>query len=843
MKGRTLARYLILVNTVFAAAGAPLALPQQEPTVSPAQETSTTIEAPRSTPTVNTNNSTQTSPWLANTLDNTTTAATRIFDDQKHIWLSPLNLRLSDAEWLMPFTGLTSAMILTDSSFSKALPNSPHRLDAFNHLRTGSVGALGAASGGLYLWSLHTHDQHQRETGLLAAEAVIDSLIVTEGLKLAAGRQRPLEANGQGRFFDAGNSFPSNHSAAAWAAAGVLVHEYPGPMTKLLAYGLASAVSITSVSSKQHFPSDAFIGSALGWAVSEYVYRAHHNAELGGSSWNPVRDLFKSSESGPAKYPGSTYVPLDSWVYLAFDRLSALGYLSAGNEDARPWSREKCARLLLDVDQALANSASANLPENSDTLALVQALHHEFAREEATFTGPNTSAAIESVYARVLSASGTVLNDGYHFGQTIAYDDGRPFREGTNLVDGASASATYGNLFFYVNGEYQHSPSAPPLSLPVREFFADRDKIAVPPAMSFSTINRFELLNAYAGFNFYGWQVSFGNQSLSWGPGIGGSLLLSNNASPFPTLRISPEHPIRIPGLSKLFGPVNVEQFYGRLRGHTGPNQPWIYGQKLSFKPVRSFEFAYSRVTMIGGNDYPLTSKQFFLSLVGQVDPAEDSVPGDTSSDLTWTWRVPGLRDRVTFYGELEDEDDFIPVQNPGKNVVRPGLYFPRLPFLPKWDLHFEYTSSTCPGRASFQNHGDFNYWNFEYPDGYTNYGDLMANTVGREGVSLQAWVRYWASPRRTLDFSWKQNIVLNDYVPGGGKWQDYQASYSVTRRSGLYFKGLIQFEHIFAYPLLFAGSRNNLVASVELGFLPPWGRQSALSTTADNTQTGRPLP
>ena len=296
-----------------------------------------------------------------------------------------------------------------------------------------------------------------------------------------------------------------------------------------------------------------------------------------------------------------------------------------------------------------------------------------------------------------------------------------------------------------------------------------------------------------------------------------------------------------IPGLSKLLGPFNVDQFYGRLEGHAGPNQPWIYGQKISFKPFRSLEFAYSRTTLIGGNDNPLTSKQFFYSLFGRVDPEQNSVPGDSRTAVDWTWRVPGLRDRLTFYGELEDDDDLIPFQNPSKNVVRPGLYFPRLPFLPKWDLHFEYTSSTSPGRASFQNHGNLNYWNLEYPDGYTNDGDLLANTVGREGVTLQSWIRYWASPRRTLDLTWKQSIVLNDYVPGGGKWQDYGASYSITRSSGMYFKGMLQFEHIFSYPLLFSGSRNNVVALIEIGFLPPW-RHAASSPSPDASHASQPF-
>jgi hypothetical protein len=474
-------------------------------------------------------------------------------------------------------------------------------------------------------------------------------------------------------------------------------------------------------------------------------------------------------------------------------------------------------------------------------------LHHEFAREEAAFTGPNNSIAIESVYSRLLNASGTILDDGYHFGQTVAYDYGRPFRQGVNAIAGGAASATYGSLFFYLSGEYEHSPSAPALTLPVREFIAERDKVPLPAAVPFSTINRFELLNAYAGINFKGWQFTFGNQSLSWGPGIGGSLLLSGNAAPFPMLRITPERPTIIPGLSKVLGPFNVDQFYGRLSGHTGSNQPWIYGVKISMKPFRSLEFSYSRTTLIGGEQVPLTSRQFFLSFFGRVDAAENSVPGDSRTAVDWTWRVPGLRDRVTFYGELEDDDDPIPLQNPSKSVFRPGLYFPRLPFLPKWDLHFEYTSSTSPGRAAFQSHGNLNYWNLQYPDGYTNDGYLLANTVGREGITLQAWIRYWASPRRTLDFSWKQSRVLSDFVPGGGKWQDYQAAYSITKRSGISLKAFVQFEHIFSYPLLFPGSRNNVTAAIELGFLPQWRRFAdapAFSQSAPTNQNeGSSLP
>jgi len=93
--------------------------------------------------------------------------------------------------------------------------------------------------------------------------------------------------------------------------------------------------------------------------------------------------------------------------------------------------------------------------------------------------------------------------------------------------------------------------------------------------------------------------------------------------------------------------------------------------------------------------------------------------------------------------------------------------------------------------------------------------------------------------PRKTLEFSWKQSRVLGDYIPGGGKWQDYQASYSWTGRTGVYVKSVLQFEHIISFPLLFPGSRNNLVASIEIGIFPQWGRRQNTTAAMSVPQAG----
>src|SRR6185312_7323787 len=58
--------------------------------------------------------------------------------------------------------------------------------------------------------------------------------------------------------------------------------------------------------------------------------------------------------------------------------------------------------------------------------------------------------------------SGTPLRDGYHFGQTIINDYGRPYGEGFNNVSGVTAHAVAGPLSISIQGEYQHAPGRHP---------------------------------------------------------------------------------------------------------------------------------------------------------------------------------------------------------------------------------------------------------------------------------------------------------------------------------------------------------------------------------------------
>src|SRR5258707_7718873 len=158
----------------------------------------------------------------------------------------------------------------------------------------------------------------------------------------------------------------------------------PGPLTSIFVYGLASAVSASRITGKQHFPSDVLVGSAIGWLEGMYVYRKHHDPRVGGGDWETYAESQESGEHSTANM-GSPYVPLDSWVYPAFDRLAALGYVNGGMFGMRPWTRLECARLLSEAqDQASGNDAAS-----SEAQQLLNSLVQEFSFETESSGGRN----------------------------------------------------------------------------------------------------------------------------------------------------------------------------------------------------------------------------------------------------------------------------------------------------------------------------------------------------------------------------------------------------------------------------------------------------------------------
>lgn len=205
-----------------------------------------------------------------------------LLKDQEAIWTSPARLNESNAVGPVLVVLATTAAVTTDHQVmsSSKLMNTSLNNEA-STASNGLVGGFIAAPAIIYgLGSIH-HDEHATETGILGGEAILDSLAVSEVMKLVSLRERPTVDNAKGRFFQTSvgtdSSFPSNHSIIAWSSAAVIAAEYRGPLTQITAYGLAAGVSASRVLARQHFPSDVLVGSAVGWMIGRYVAHRHQH--------------------------------------------------------------------------------------------------------------------------------------------------------------------------------------------------------------------------------------------------------------------------------------------------------------------------------------------------------------------------------------------------------------------------------------------------------------------------------------------------------------------------------------------------------------------------------------
>jgi len=743
-----------------------------------------------------------------------------LLQDQKDIWTSPFRMKPADLEWAVPFAGITTGLIMTDRTASHESTRWSH-VNTSKTLSDAGVAFAGASTVGIYLLGRVSGDRQQRETGILGGEAMVNALVVDEAVKYVFQRQRPFEVNSTGRFFQgtSHDSFPSAHATLAFAFASVLAHEYPGWLTKLLAYGGASAISGARVTGKQHFPSDVFVGATMGYLIGEHVYRSHHNRDLDSGDYGTFA---KEPRQVRLNSAGSTYIELDSWIYPALERLAALGIIRSAFLGLRPWTRTAVAQMLVDADVRLADPSLLSPQEVSLFATLKSEFSQELSLEDG---GVNEGIRVESLYTRIEPIAGTPLNDSYHFGQTIINDFGRPYQQGFNMVSGFTSRAETGPFSFFVRGEYQYAPSASAYSASVRNVIAQADLNPVQSASPVQTADQFRLLDAYTSLTLWGNEVSVGKQSLWWGPGEGGAMIFSNNAEPIYMLRINRTLPLYIPLLSKLLGPMRHDHFFGKLSGHHFPPDPFIYGDKVSFQPTKNLELGFSRTAVFAGQGKtPLTFGTFWNSYTSASDVTTPGIkgtvrdPGARHGAFDFSYRLPFVRNWLTLYSDSIAHDEPNPISAPRRAFIVPGLYLSHFPRLNRLDLRVESGYTDNPVIAN--QFGRFVYWELVYHDVYTNKGNLLGSWLGRRSKGTQVWSNYWLNSFSAIQFSYRNSKISNQFLSGGGTQNDVSAGVRVRIRNDWELKTNFQYEQ-WTIPALAPNRHSDFVSSIQVTYWP----------------------
>jgi len=478
--------------------------------------------------------------------------------------------------------------------------------------------------------------------------------------------------------------------------------------------------------------------------------------------------------------PADVYVPLDSWVYPALDRLRGLGHLDTAFLGLRPWTKRSIQRMLDETAQA------EGINDNSQAVEILAALQREFGVEDDDDRA-DFLYGCESLYTRLQGISGLTLRDSFHLGQTIVNDYGRLYEPGFNTVDGASGSAQFGRFSLYARGEYQHAPSAagysPSLALTLWNIdslpgyftglsLPDNPEQAAIPAGPIATTDVFRILEANVSYRVLNHEISFGKSDHWLAPTVGGAFMYSNNAENIYAFQIDRTEPLYIPLLSRLTGLFRYDFLVGSLKGHSNPNDPWIHIEKINFKPTPNVEFGFERSVIWGGKGHePITIHTFFRSFFSttnessKVKESSDD-PGARFASFDFSWRLPWLNHWMTLYSDSMIHDDVSPVDAPRHAGVRPGIYLSRVPGIPRLDFRVEGVN-TDP-ETSRSNGGTYLYWEGIQVQGYTNKGFIVGDAIGREGKGGQAWLTYHTSPRGLVQISFQHKKDAKDFIPSG---------------------------------------------------------------------------
>ena len=205
--------------------------------------------------------------------------------DQKEIWLFPTQLA-KGRHWLptLGVAGATAILIAADPHDTPYFRRTGS-FEGFNDVFSGRITGAGIALVPVaFLVGGHFRkDSYAEKTALLAGEAYANSAVVEIAIKMATRRLRPSDIPPTGNFSDtffdshksvtgANTSFPSGHTVSAFAVATVFAHRYRRHRwVPWVAYGAAAAVGFSRVTLQSHFPSDVFLGAALGYSISKFV--------------------------------------------------------------------------------------------------------------------------------------------------------------------------------------------------------------------------------------------------------------------------------------------------------------------------------------------------------------------------------------------------------------------------------------------------------------------------------------------------------------------------------------------------------------------------------------------
>jgi len=253
---------------------------------------------------------------------------------------------------------------------------------------------------------------------------------------------------------------------------------------------------------------------------------------------------------------------------------------------------------------------------------------------------------------------------------------------------------------------------------------------------------QFRADGSYIGVNIGNFMISAGFMERWWGPGWDGSLILSTNARPIPSLTVERNYtdPFKSKWLSWI-GPWRASIALGEMEASdvAVPNVKFL-AARVNFKPRSWMEFGLTRTAQFCGGDRPCDWDTFTDMLFGRdnleegQDPGEE--PGNQMAGYDMRLRSPWKALPVAFYTQWIGEDEAGGM--PSRFIGQFGLEFWGESPLGGYRLRVEYVDTAC-NFTSETPYFDCAYRHSIYPQGYSYRGRVIGHSLDNDSRMFSA--------------------------------------------------------------------------------------------------------
>jgi hypothetical protein len=463
----------------------------------------------------------------------------------------------------------------------------------------------------------------------------------------------------------------------------------------------------------------------------------------------------------------SVNVPLDSWVYPALDNLEAFGLIDTALSGTKPYSRLEVARQVKEAmkkwEDFLARGKASNYAEKELIPSLLERLKNKFKPELiewGALEGTPASSFLKPVDEIILKSGYQTDNPvvrpqtgqpSTHTIYPIYNNDGIVYEKHYNAsVELTGEGRLWNHLSFY----YQ----------PILTMFDGQGA-------------QVRLEKGYVKAEGFNIEVEVGRDSLWWGPGRHGALLMTNNARPFDVIKFSNPQPVLLPFL----GPFKATVFFSQLDyGQPYIEKPTLHGLRLNFKPLPILEFGISQVAIFDGEGRKsLSASDYFNILYGNSNKDNTKLDSNKQVAIDFSLRWPDLYKflpmarSLKFYGEWGAEDTGSP---PDRRAFLLGLSLYDLFLTGRVDLRLEYTNTAS--QLSLENSSTSTnqvpsawYTHSSYPPIF--HERIFGHHVGSNGDDFFARLTGYLSPKLTLglDFDFETQGKVNAIKTRSYQW------------------------------------------------------------------------